>query len=137
MAMSQPLELVDAAGTVTRAVVVVTEGEDGYGVRIQWSGREVSATGYDAFAALCAAREQLSAYGLTPRCYGACRNLVVSGMASQMGGGLKGYLVRLGRQALLTDLVRIFDAGPDMDLASVPEQQEVRRAWFRSLGLPG
>ncbi|MBP3960266.1 hypothetical protein J8F10_33990 [Gemmata sp. G18] len=101
-----------------------------------WGGRCLRPGG-DAFAALCAAREQLSAFGLTPKCYGACRNLVVSGMASEMGGGLAGYLVRLGQQAHMSDLVEIFDTGPDMDLVSVPEQQEFRLAWFRSIGLPG
>jgi hypothetical protein len=135
MDISHPLELVDEAGTVTAAVVVVSERDDEYGVGIRWPGREISASGDDAFSALCTLREQLTALGLTPRCYGACRNLVVSGMAAQMGGGLKGYLVRLGHQARMADMVDIFDAGTDMDLATVPQQREFTTAWYRSLGL--
>lgn len=129
----QPLELVDATGGVVPAEVVISEEEDTLGVLIRWSGQELSATGGDAFSALCTVRQKLSEHGLTPRCYGACRNLVVSGMAAQMGGGLKGYLVRLGQQARMSDLVGIFDAGPDMDLVSVAEQQEFTQAWYRSL----
>src|SRR5207253_4683734 len=107
------------------ATVIVRVGEDDEcRVLIQWAGREVAASGYDAFLALCRVREQLAEFGLKPRCYGGCRNLVVSGMASQMGGGMKGYLVRLGEQARMSDLVPIFDAGPDMDLVSVREQEE-------------
>jgi hypothetical protein len=136
MIVSQPLELVDAVGAISPAEVLLSEGEDAYSVRIRWAGREVSASGSDAFSALCTVREQLSEFGLMPRCYGACRNLVVSGMAAQMGGGLAGYLVRLGQQARMSDLVRIFDAGPDMDLVPVPEQQAFKQAWLRSLGLP-
>jgi hypothetical protein len=58
-------------------------------------------------------------------------------MASQMGGGMKGYLVRLGQPAHMSDLVDIFDAGQDMDLVSVHEQEEFKLQWFRSLGVPG
>lgn len=131
----QPLELVDAAGTVFPAEVVISEADDEFGVRIRWLDRELSATEDDAFSALCAVRQKLSELGLMPRCYGACRNLVVSGMAAQMGGGMRGYLVRLGQQSRMSDLVDIFDAGPDMDLVSAPGQQEFTRAWHRPLGI--
>lgn len=136
IADSQAIELVDRTGTVIPAEVIVTEEGDEYGLRIQWADQAVSEIGHDAFAALCAAREQLSAFGLTPRCYGACRNLVVSGMASEMSGGLKGYLVQIGRRSTMKDLVRILEAGPDMDLATVSEQEAFRLEWLRSLDLP-
>ncbi len=54
-------------------------------------------------------------------------------MAAQTGGGLKGHPVRLGQQARRSDLVDVFDAGPDMDLGSVAEQQEFTQTWYRSL----
>src|SRR5262245_3428747 len=129
---SHPVDLVDAAGAVLPATVSVIEGYDDYRVQLQWAGRELSATQADAFSALCVLREQLAAFGLTPRCYGACRNLVVSGMAVDMGGGLSGYLVRLGHHARMADLVPIFDAGPDMELASVADQQEFTQLWLNS-----
>ncbi len=131
----EPLELVDAAGGVVPAEVIISEAEDKLGVRIRWLDQELSATEDDAFSALRTVRQKLSEHGLTPRCYGACRNLVVSGMAAQMAGGRKGYLVRLGQQARMSDLVEIFDAGPDMDLVSVTEQQEFTLTWYRSLGI--
>jgi hypothetical protein len=134
IADSQAIELVDRTGSVIPAEVIVTEEEDEYGLRIQWADQAVFATRHDAFAAFCAAREQLSEFGLTPRCYGACRNLVVSGMASQMGGGLSGCLVELGQPARMKDLVRILDVGPDMDLVTVSEQEKFRLEWLQSLG---
>ena len=132
----QLLELVDAAGSIVPGEVIISEAEDKLGVRIRWLGQELSATENDAFSALRTVRLKLSEQGLIPRCYGACRNLVVSGMAAQMAGGLKGFLVRLGQQARMSDLVEIFDAGPDMDLVSVTEQQEFTLTWYRSLGIP-
>ena len=131
------LDLVEAGGAVVPAEAVVYEGADDYEVRVRWAGQEVVATGADAFTALCTVRQVLSGLGLTPRCYGACRNLVLSGMAADMGGGLRGYLVRVGQPARMSNLVGIFDAGPEMDLASVPEQQEFKRAWLDSLGTSG
>jgi hypothetical protein len=59
---------------------------------------------------------------------------VLSNMAYQMGRGLKGFLVQLGEPARRSDLVGIFDAWPGMELASVAEQQDFKRAWLRSLG---
>ena len=135
MTTSHPVELVDSCGTAIPSEVDVSEDGDEYVVQFRWAGQAVSATGEDAFSALCTARMKLAALGLMPRCYGACRNLVVSGMAVQMGGGLKGYLVRLGQQARMSGLVDIFAAGPDMDLVTVTEQQEFKLAWLRSLGL--
>jgi hypothetical protein len=41
-----------------------------------------------------------------------------------------------GQQARMSDLVEIFDAGPDMDLVSVTEQQEFTLTWYRALGIP-
>ncbi len=138
------LLLVDAPGQVSPAGAETdcrywTEG----GLRktevrlvVRWSGREVFATDSNYFAALCRVREQLSEFGLTPQCYRACRNLVLSGMCLDMALGAKGYLARLGQPTQRSDLVSIFAAGPDMDLTSVEEQAEFKREWLRSVGWP-
>jgi hypothetical protein len=83
---------------------------------------------------VCNAREKLALLGLVLRCYGACRNLVLSGMCLDMTLGGKGYLARLGQRTTRSDLVDIFAAGSDMDLASVAEQAEFKRQWLKSLG---
>ena len=129
------LELIDISARVQAATVVVSaRPEDSMAITLSWAGGELVESAYDAFTALCAIRERLANLELTPRCFGACRNLVLSGMAYQMSRGLKGYLVRLGEAARQSDLVRIFDAGLGMDLATVEEQQEFKRMWLRSLG---
>lgn len=129
------LELINVDGSVEPAIVSVCETpEDELVVMLRWRIGELSATSYDAFTAFCAVREQLADLRLAPRCFGACRNLVLSSMAYQMSRGLKGYLVRMGVPAKSSDLVSIFGAGPGMDLSTVAEQQEFKLTWLRSLG---
>ena len=128
------LDLISDTGRLDAASVSVTVTTEGsMAVTLQWTGGELVEAAYDAFTAFSTMRERLARLGLTPRCFGACRNLVLSSMACQMSRGLKGYLVCLGKAAQRSDLVRIFDAGSDMDLATVAEQKEFKREWLRSL----
>ncbi len=134
-----PLDLVSADGGVIAATAHVwTTPVSGsvwrdFTVRVEWPGGEATGSGGDAFDAFRAARERLDAVGLLPQCYGACRNFVMSGMASQMGGGGAGYLVALGCPAG-TALALTFEAGPGMDIASVAEQDAFKVSWVASLG---
>jgi hypothetical protein len=138
MAKAYPLDLVAGDGTVIPATAHVWPMSDSvwpdYTVRVEWPGGSTVGTGGDAFHALQVARGQLDALGLVPRCYGACRNFVISPMASQMGRGLLGHLVELGHPAG-AGWGMTFEAGPDMDLVSVAEQVAFKEAWFESLGL--
>ena len=135
------LSLVDSVGRVVPATAEVdcwdrTEGgfrKTDVRLVVRWSAGHVEGTDGNYFAALCRAREQLAPLSLVPRCYGACRNLVLSGMCLDMALGGKGYLVRLGESAKLSDPVSIFAVGPDMDLASVADQAEFKRQWLQSL----
>ncbi len=142
VARSFDLSLVDAAGQVilanaeTECRIWTEDGLDRTEVRlvVRWAAGEALGVDWNYFAALCRVREQMAALGLTPRCYGACRNLVLSGMCLDMTLGGKGYLAHLGRPTGLSDLVSIFASGPNMDLASVAEQEEFKQAWLRSMG---
>jgi len=102
-------------------------------LEFRWPWKRVRASDYNYFDALCRAREQLSALGFKPRCYGACRNLVVTGMWADMASGEVGYLTELGRPVTRRDMVNIFDSGPDMDLVSVDEQAAYRKEWKESV----
>ena len=98
-----------------------------------WPGGEGCGVGWHYQAALCQAREQLAQWGLTPQCFGACRNLVQTGMCVDDGEGVVGYLVRLGEHVHPSRLVNIFNSGAEMDLASVAEQAAFRREWLESI----
>jgi hypothetical protein len=94
---------------------------------------EFSGEGPDYFDALCEVRRKLEVEGLLVRSYGCSRNLVLSGMCRDMGAGLNGYRVSLGKRPVRGDLVRIFDTGPDVDPVTVEEQRAFGREWLRSI----
>ncbi|MBN8845535.1 MAG: hypothetical protein J0H88_20030 [Sphingomonadales bacterium] len=86
----------------------------------------------DYFSALQKIRKQaLEPKGLIPFCYGASLKVWPSAMARDMGRGLKAYKIETGTPA--TELVGIFDEGPDIIPASVEKQEEFSRDWFESL----
>lgn len=92
-----------------------------------------SGEGPDYFDAFCRIREELAAHGLVPRCYGASRDVYPSGMGRDMGLGLKAYRMTLGQHVTGDDLVSIFDSAPDLDPASVAEQEQFAATWRQSL----
>jgi hypothetical protein len=139
------LELLDPSGGVVHARVEVDcrdWSEGGFrktevSLKVRWAGGAVSGVDRNYHASLCRVREQLARLGLTPRCYGACRNFVVSGMGMDMALGAKGYLVRLDQPVRMSDLVDIFQSGPEMDLASVADQAAFKEEWWRLFKQPG
>lgn len=130
------LDLISTSGELLPAVVELEIREppgkrdlDRHVLTIRWSGGAITTVGRDHyFHALCAAREQLTELGLTPRCYGACRSFSLSGMSAQMSAGLVGYLCDINRPRSEAVSVRTFDAGPEMDLVSVAEQKAYKSA---------
>jgi hypothetical protein len=69
---------------------------------------------------------------LIPFCYGASLNVYPSGMARDMGQGLKAYKLAMGRHAKREGLVEIFAEGPDVIPASVALQEQFWRDWLAS-----
>lgn len=98
-------------------------------ITLRWEGAEISGVDWNFFMALCRVREQLAPLGLFPRCYGASRNVVISGMAADMGSGLQVYRAEVGRPLELSDLVSIFATGPDVEPVSVEEQRAFQKQW--------
>jgi hypothetical protein len=117
------------------AAFVFDEDADDCTLTLQYEGREVSATADDYFEAMCEIRRQLAADGTTPMCYGASENVYPSGMAREMGQGLKAYRLTLVQPTKTADLVSIFASGPDVRPATVERQAAYFQAWLKSLGL--
>lgn len=86
----------------------------------------------DFFEALLVVRRRaLEPKGLIPFCYGASLKVWPSGMARDMGRGLKAYKTEIGAQA--RELVGIFETGPDVIPSQVSAQEEYHREWIASL----
>jgi len=104
-------------------------------LKFQFINGEVTGNAPDYFEAMCQIRNALETDGWRPICYGSSRNVYPSGMARDMGRGLRAYKLELGRRGALTDLVSIFDCGPDVQPSSVEEQERFWNEWRRSIGI--
>ena len=118
------------AGDGERAVITEYEVGDKCRLTCTYQGKTIEAEATDFFAALCGIRSQLEPEGLIPHCYGASLNVYPSGMARDMGQGLKAYRMKKGAHTRPADLVEIFETGPDVVPASVEAQEAFWREWL-------
>ena len=88
-----------------------------------------TATAPDMFEALVRLRRQLEPDGLVVAVQGARRDTYPSGMARDMGGGMRVYVMRPGLRARRDDLVGTFDDAPPDQIATVDEQRAFAEAW--------
>jgi hypothetical protein len=92
--------------------------------------------GPDYFWALKELRNLLDPRGIKALCNGARKDAVCSNMASQMGRGLKIYVVEIGSQAKMNDLVQTFDQAAPEIVGTVQEQEDFQDRWIASLRSP-
>ena len=116
-----------------RAVIIEEEVGDTCKLTCRYRGKAIDAESSDFFEALCLIRQQLEPEGLIPFCYGASLNVYPSGMARNMGGGLKAYRLTKGEPARMIDLVEIFQSGSDVIPAFVGTQIAFFDEWVASL----
>lgn len=100
--------------------------------RLSCNLQEFVARGEDYFSAFAAVRRQLEPLNIRVLCYGACRNVYPSGLLRDMAAGLKAYKLSLGQKPDQSDIVGIFDQGPEMDIASVDDQRRFYDQWLNS-----
>jgi hypothetical protein len=98
-----------------------------------YPGGKAEARGANFFRALQSIRRGLEPNGVRLRCLGACRDVYPSPMIEDMGPAEKAYRLTMGRPARTEDLVSIFSSGPDIDPASVDEQEAYYQHWLASL----
>ncbi len=98
----------------------------------RYRDKSISSESTDYFEALALIRRQLQTDGLMPYCYGASLNVFASGMARDMGQGLRAYRLTVGKHAKMSDLVEIFDEGADVIPATVDAQEQFYRDWLES-----
>jgi hypothetical protein len=103
-------------------------------VSLQFNSREITSTDPDYFSALCSIRRVLEKENILVHCYGASRNVYPSPMSLDMGGGIKAYKLQMGTHGKLSDMVCIFDTGPDITPATLDEQKNFYNEWLASLG---
>jgi hypothetical protein len=132
--MSREERVITAIDSSGRSFVVnarASTRKEGY--RLELTAPELgvrAADASDVFECLCRLRTQLDREGIRLCCNGARLNVWPSGMARDMGGGLKAYVLQIGRRATIDDLVDIFDSAPVEDVATVEEQRRFAEKWL-------
>jgi len=99
---------------------------------LTYRDQTISVQASDYFEALCQIRLQLEAQQIQLLCYGASRNVYPSGMARDMGQGLRAYKLTMGKHAAMADLVDIFTTGTDIQPVTVEEQRLFYESWLTS-----
>ncbi len=127
------VKLVGGAVDEPATVVATSNGPDDCHIAIAYRDKRVDGSGIDFFAAFQQVRLQLETEGLIPSCYGASLNVWPSGMCRSMGQGMLGYRLKLRCSTTREDIVRIFDAGPDVVPAQVAEQRQFFEEWGKSV----
>jgi hypothetical protein len=126
------VNLIGGAVEEPATIVTTSNGPDDCLIAIEYRGKRLDGSGIDFFAAFQQVRQQLESEGLIPFCYGASMNVWPSGMCRSMGQGMLGYRLKLGCSTTREDIVRIFDAGPDVVPANVAEQRKFFEHWGKS-----
>ncbi len=119
-------------GADESGVLSTTEEEERCHVTFTYRERTIEAEADDYFEAFCEIRRRLENEKLVPFCYGASLKVYPSGMARDMGAGLKAYKLEIGKHPHRQDLVDIFATGPDVIPASVQLQREFFEEWLAS-----
>lgn len=109
------------------------DGYDGprplYRIELFLGVERYTATAMDMFETLVRLRRQLEPDGWMVAVQGSRRDAYPSGMARDMGGGERIYVLRAGRAATSNDLVdTLADAAQDQ-LATIAEQEAYRDEW--------
>lgn len=93
-------------------------------------GQNISASDYNYLPAYQAFRDKLHELGYGIKCSASRINAVQSGM---MGATDKIYLGELGRQALMKDIVHIWDDAEIEEFPNTEQQKEFFERWIKSL----
>ncbi len=109
------------------------ENEDLVAVEIKLAEKTYDAVAESYFETLQNLRQELERDGIQILCNGAAKNVYPSPMTLAMGEGRRAYKMTWGKQALMKDLVDIFDYDESLICCSVEEQNQYYRDWIRSL----
>ncbi len=85
------------------------------------------------FEALTLLRQTLEVQDIQILCKGANRNVYPSAMQMSMGTGRNAYAMTMGKQALLKDVVDIFDPSSLDECTTIQDQKEYFELWLDSL----
>jgi len=100
---------------------------------LSYNDKQISAKNYDLLETLIDIRRELNKENLDILVNGSRKNISSSPMLRDASAGAKTYLIRMGIQARLEDIISIFEPISKEYYASLEEQQQFHDSWTESL----
>lgn len=119
-------------GKIEKNKLFLSEIEDEINLKIEIERAIYFSKSDNIFDSIVELRKKLELNNIYLLCNASVINVYPSGMQKEFGG-TKAYKLQMGKQALLIDVVDIFDYDSELKIGSVKEQEEFYKNWIESL----
>ena len=119
-------------GKIEKNKLFLSEIEDEINLKIEIERTIYFSKSDNIFDSVAELRKKLELNNIYLLCNASVINVYPSGMQKEFGG-TKAYKLQMGKQAILIDVVDIFDYDSELKIGSVKEQEEFYENWIESL----
>ena len=119
-------------GKIEKNKLFLLEIEDGINLKIEIKNVIYFSKGDSIFDSIVELRKKLESKDIYLLCNASVVNIYPSPMQKDFGG-TKAYKLQMGKQAVLADVVDIFDYNSELKIGSVEEQKKFYENWLKSL----
>ena len=119
-------------GKIEKNKLFLSEIEDEINLKIEIKRTIYFSKSDNIFDSVVELRKKLELNNIYLLCNASVINVYPSGMQKEFGG-TKAYKLQMGKQAVLADVVDIFDYDSELKIGSVKEQEEFFESWIESL----
>ena len=119
-------------GKIEKNKLFLSEIEDEINLKIEIERVIYFSKSDNIFDSVVELRKKLELKNIYLLCNASVINVYPSGMQKEFGG-TKAYKLQMGKQAILIDVVDIFDYDSELKIDSVKEQEEFYENWIESL----
>ena len=119
-------------GKIEKNKLFLSEIEDEINLKIEIERTIYFSKSDNIFDSIVELRKKLELKNIYLLCNASVINVYPSGMQKEFGG-TKAYKLQMGKQAILIDVVDIFDYDSELKIGSVKEQEEFYENWIESL----
>ena len=119
-------------GKIEKNKLFLSEIEDEINLKIEIERTIYFSKSGNIFDSIVELGKKLELKNIYLLCNASVINVYPSGMQKEFGG-TKAYKLQMGKQAILIDVVDIFDYDSELKIGSVKEQEEFYENWIESL----
>ena len=118
-------------GKIEKNKLFLSEIENEINLKIEIERTIYFSKSDNIFDSVVELRKKLELKNIYLLCNASVINVYPSGMQKEFGG-TKAYKLQMGKQAVLADVVDIFDYDSELKIGSVKEQEEFFESWIES-----